>query len=517
VKRHLLLLLAACAAALAQTGVVDTIGGTKFDNQNSGPALQWIVSDPANGIHATWTFSAQALGSGWPDRTMKYNYFDRATGQWNWIEPGDFMLSGTNSQNRRVGYGTMDVDPADCAAVVAAHYSLGGMPPQWVPVVARDVAPGAGIFDWCVGDPNVVGFFLPVVAVSPGSIVHLFIIQFAVSDNMFYTRGTSWCDWENPQGWGQSGAFGHNICASHATQTVVATWLSGADAERVLRVRVSTDAGANWPAPVDLVPPSAFSGDTGTVCGQGANILFDRNDDWLLATVLTPVIADTARTNPAELWVYKSAGNSWHRVHRAGSHSLAGSLGSNATICGRPSLGQNPSTGRFWMTWEEFDSLDVEPSTNRLRAELWYAWSDDGEAWSDPTRLTTPDGTSKRFPVLARDCSNDSLAVFFLQDVIAGFNSDSVGAASENPVCVWRGSPVGITEPDRPSVATRTTAPGIVRAGLPVIPAGQWRLFAPDGRLLRQGSAGRVATADLKAGVYWLDQGDSRRRLVVVR
>lgn len=506
-----------CAAAAAQTGVVDTVGGTTFDNQNTGPALQWIINDPHNGIHVTWLYSALARGSNWPDRTMKYNYLDRATGEWNWMDPNDYMLSGLNSQNRRTGYGTMEIDPTDGAALIAAHYSLGGMPPQWCPVVARDVAPGGGIFDWCVGEPNLVNHFLPVVAVSPGGIIHLLHIQFATSDNLFYSRSTSWCNWDGPQGWQQSGAYGHNLCASHQSGAVVASWLRGSGSEAALFVRMSTDAGASWATPTELVPPSVYGGDTVTACGQGANVLFDRNDDWLLATVLVPVVAETARSNPAEIWVFKSAGASWHRVRRAGARTPAGSLGSNATFCGRPSLGQNPVTGRFWITWEEFDSLDVEPSTGLLRAEVWCAWSDDGAAWSEPVRLTSPDGTSKRFPVLARDCTDDSLAVFYVQDLIAGFNSDSVGAVSNNPVCVWRGALAGIAEAASSGPHIRLAGPGVARAGVALtVPNRAW-LLGPDGRVVAEARGGRVSTDGLKAGVYWLDDGAARRRIVVVR
>ena len=427
-------------------GVIDTVGGTTYDNQNSGPSLQWLATDPEYGIHVTWMSSARPQGSGWPDRTMKYNFYDKETGEWSWIDPQDFMLSGMNSQSQRTGYGTLEPEPTHGAALIACHYNAGGMPPQFTPIVARDLEPGSGIFDYCNGAPNLTGYFLPVIATSSNETIHLLLIKFASADNLYYTRSTTWCNWENPTGWSQTGAFGHNIIASHESNTVLATWMTGHNDSLALNYRVSTDAGANWDPIQQLEPPQAYGGDTITVCATGASGLFDRSDNWVLVTTLLPAIGDTAYQNPAQLWIYNSRTSEWHRIHRAESHSLAGGFGSHAAICDRPSLGQNPETGRLYVAWEQFDSTNVEPSTNLLRAEIWLAYSDNGVNWTDPARLTSQDESSKRFPVIGRNCSGDSLAVFFEQDCIAGFNSDEVGAVSNNPICVWQGQAIGIRE-----------------------------------------------------------------------
>ncbi|MBM3323890.1 hypothetical protein FJY69_10490 [candidate division WOR-3 bacterium] len=439
------LLTATCLSIAQPTGTVDTVGGTTFDNQNSVPALQWVAQDPANGIHVIWLYSAQPYGSTWPDRTIRYNYFDRTTGTWNWNDP-DFMASGINSQTRRTGYGSLELNPADGAALVACHYSAGGMPPTFVPIVARDAAPGGGIFSYCDGAPDLEGFFLPVVAVTADGTTHLFIIKFAVSDNLFYARGTTWCDWETPSGWIQTGAFGHNLVASHVSNKLMATWMSGRNAEMALHYRRSVDAGENWGPVTTLVPPDAFLGDTGTVCAIGAGLVMDRGDNPLLVTTLVPLIGDSAYSNPAEIWLYDFGSETWSRIHRAGSHNLAGGFGANAAICGRPSIGQNPENGRLYVVWEQFDSLNVEPSTDLLRADVFLSCSDDGLFWTEPFKLTPTDETSKRFPVVARNCAGDSAAIFFEQDVIAGFNSDDVGQVSNNPICVWRGHGTGIAE-----------------------------------------------------------------------
>ncbi len=425
-------------------GVVDTIGGTTYDNQNSGPSLRMLVRDPQYGIHMTWTYSAQP--STWPDRTMRYNFFDYATETWNWIET-DFMSSGMNSQTRRTGYGTLDIDPSDGSALVGCHYNAGGMPPHFTPTVQRDLAPGAGLFDECVGAPTLTDYFLPVLGVTSDRTLHFLLIKFQTSDNLYYTRSSFWCTWDTPVWWNETGAFGHNLTADHNSLRVLATWMTGSNESLVLGYRLSTDAGETWD-PVQYLPaPTAWLGDTISVCARGASVIFDGDGNWLLATTVLPAIGDSAYSNPAQLWLYNSTLAEWHRIHRAEAQALAGGFGSFAAICDRPSLGLNHETGRLYAAWEQFDSSNVEASTNLLRADIMLAWSDDGgTTWEEPALLTEPDESSKRLPHLAYDCSGDSVTVGFVQDVIAGFNVDEVGAISNNPVCVWHGQVTGIAE-----------------------------------------------------------------------
>lgn len=444
------MLAALCGIVLAAgpalpIGAIDTVGGTTYDDQNSGPALQWVAYDPAYGIHVTWMYSASA--SSWPDRTMRYNFYDRSAGLWNWNDP-DFRASGVNSQYRKTGYGTLELDPADGSARIACHYSAGM--PGFTPVVVDDIAPGAGAFDECLGAPNLTDYFLPVIAMPQDGSISLLLIRFSTSDNLYYTRATTWCNWDVPVGWGVTGGFGHNIVASHVSNKVLATWMSGNNDSLALGYRFSSDGGANWDDVQTLTPPSAFGGDSGTVCFIGATAMFDKDDDWQLVTTLVPLVADSAMQNPAQIWQYNSGTSEWHFIHGAGAQNLSGEIGGNAAYCGRPSIGQNPANGRFYVAWEEFDSTNFEPSTEQLRADIFLSSSTDGTVWSDPIRLTNADQTSNRFPFLARNCAGDSLAVGFEQDSIAGFNSDGVGAISNNPICVWRGSASGISE-SRPS------------------------------------------------------------------
>jgi len=510
-----IVLLSLCGVALIAgplpVGVIDTVGGTTYDDQNSGPALQWVVNDPAYGIHVTWMYANSATP--WSDRTMQYNFYDRTTGGWNWLDP-DPMASGTNSQFRKTGFGTLEINPATGTALIAAHYASGM--PDFTPVVVDDITPGAGIFNEWLGAPTLTGYFLPVIAKPPDGSVSLLLIRFAASDNLYYVRSTDWGTWDTPSFWNVTSAFGHNIVASHTSNKLLATWLSGNGPDLTLSYRFSSDGGANWDAAQALTPPAVFGGDSGTVCFIGATPMFDKNDNWQLVTTLVPLVADSALQNPAQLWVYNSGTSEWHFIHGAGALNLSGEIGGNAAYCGRPSLGQNPATGTFYCAWEEFDSLNFEPSTGRLRADILAASSPDGATWSSPVRLTNADATSKRFPFLARNCSGDSLAIGFEQDSIAGFNTDEVGAISRNPICVWRGTiPGGIEEKPNAELRTASPNPTLVRHILYVphsaLGARTSTLLDASGRRLLDLVPGPNDVSTLTPGVYFLNSAiDSR-------
>jgi hypothetical protein len=513
-------LAAAVFAGPFVTGVIDTIGGTTWDNQYSGPAMQWLAYDPAYGIHACWTYSAQ--GSSWPDRTIRYNFLDRATGSWSFNDP-DFMASGTNSQARRTGYGLLEVDPTDGTVIIASHYSTGM--PDFTAVVTEDIAPGAGIFDECVGEPTLASYFLPVPAKSPNGNYSLLLIKFQVSENLYFSNSNTWCTWQTPTFWAQLGASGENLVASRTSNKLFTSWMTGNNVDALLSYRTSTDAGNTWDDIQPVTPPAAYGMDTIPVCYTGATAIFDKDDNWQFVTVVAPVVADSAWQNPAQIWLYNSGTSEWHFIHRAGSQNLAGELG-GATICGRPSLGQDPVSGRLYCAWEEFDSTNVEPSTGLLRADIWMSWSADGGTWADPVRITEKDQSSKRFPFVARNCQGDSVAIGFLQDSIAGFNSGGTGAISRNPLCVWRGGVSGIEESRTRDASRLTPTATLVRNRLVLQPANRnlqtgFTLLDLSGRRLMTLHAGSNDVSSLAPGVYFVQwvtgKRTQRSRLTIVR
>ena len=514
-----IVLAALCCIALAAgplpVGVIDTVGGTTYDDQNSGPALQWVINDPAYGVHVTWMYANSATN--WPDRRTRYNFYDNSAGAWLWNDP-DFMVSGIVPYDRKTGFGTMELDPADGTPLLACHYSAGM--PGFTPAVYKDLAPGSGNFAECLGAPNLTDYFLPVIAVPQDGSMNLMLIRFSTSDNLYYTRATTWCTWEVPTWWFVTGGFGHNIVASHASNKVLATWMSGNNAELALSYRFSSDGGANWDAVQTLTPPSVFGGDSGTVCYTGATAMFDKDDNWQLVTTLVPLVADSALQNPAQLWLYNSSTSEWHFIHGAGAVNLSGEIGGNAAYCGRPSLGQNPSSGAFYCAWEEFDSTNFEPTTGLLRADIFVASSPDGAVWSAPVRLTEMDATSKRFPFLARNCSGDSLVVGFEQDSIAGFNTNGTGVISRNPICIWRGKLSGIEEATSSELRTTNVGPTLVR-GVLLLPhsplSTTHSLFSLDGRKVMSLHAGANDVSALAPGAYFIKEPGLRKTAKILK
>ena len=117
-------------------GTVDTIGGTTYDWQANATTYQMLVHSPDIGIHALWMYSAHTTSTSFPDRNMRYNFYDINGGTWSWIDP-DFMASGVNVFTERSGYGSLDADPATGVAFVTSHQGSASLYP-WL---ARDMAP----------------------------------------------------------------------------------------------------------------------------------------------------------------------------------------------------------------------------------------------------------------------------------------------------------------------------------------------------------------------------------------
>jgi hypothetical protein len=520
-RRLLVLVCAAAGLAGAYVGRVDTIGGTTYDWQTNGPQWRTLACAHFYGLHAVWMRATQ--GSPYPDRNMGYNFYDFSTRQWNWIDPG-WMQSGIDVFTERSGFGSLAVDPQTGVAVVSAHHGA------ITPTVGRDVAPGAGIFEFCDGSPNLDGYQWPCVGVTASGTPHLAVIDNASQDALWHSRAVPWCNWSVPTRFTPDPTFpDHAIDASRFSDKVCVAWLCDATVPNTQGFcRVSTDDGATWQPPLELAPPDVFGGDTAESWHiTGLFPFYDWSDRLHLAGTVMPVVRDTAYVEPVCIvhWCPDNAPQ-WSVIARVDPDSLAGSVGYNALFADRPSLGCD-QYGNLFVAWEQADPLNVEPQTNCLRFGIWSSASiDNGQTWFAPRLLTDANTVSHRFPCISDlqvgGSLVDTVVVEYLMDLCAGFEVQSQGPLTENPV-VCQFFPAfevlpGVAEAG-PVKSERRFGPTLVRGILRLEGGGQAALVDALGRRVMSLRDGANDVSRLAPGIYFV-RGQGRgasERIVIAR
>ena len=428
-------------------GTVDTVGGSTFDWQANGPIWRFLVNSADYGLHVAWMYSAWTSTT-FPDRNMRYNFYDYAWENWAWLDP-DFMQSAINVFMNRAGYGSLDADPNTGCALVSCHMGSTTV----YPVVARDAAPGAGIFEYCDGQPQCDGYkWVPMCVDSTGK-PHTALIDDLTDDNLYYSGVQPWCTWSTPYRIPPprpDPAFpSHNIAASKVSRKVCITWTtySGVAPDPGF-YRVSTDGGSTWGASTELPWPDAYGPDT--LESYHISSLFpfyDRGDVLHIAASVMPYVDGTGYVIPAQIWHWCADNDpEWNRVTIAtcDTSNLVAAVGYNAIYATRPSLGED-NDGNLFIAWEQFDSADVFTGPPELLcADVFIAASaDNGLTWTEPFKLTDAEDISFRFPSvvdLAIDggADVDTVCVGYYTDLWPGFFVQGEGAATANPYVVHR-------------------------------------------------------------------------------
>jgi len=430
-------------------GRVDTIGGTTYDWQASGPAWRMLVDSRRYGIHATWMHSSDTSDTTFPDLNMRYTFHDAGFG-WNWIDPVDILLSGVHAFVERAGFGNIDVDRSGAAVISAHHATSAGL----APIVARDADVGAGIFEYSDGEPTIDGYASPCIGVSTNGYYQLAMTDYSTQGSLYWSRSTAWRTWDPamriPPPAPEALFPGYNIATSKASNSgkVCVTWVvtpASGYAQEPGFYRESPDGGHTWHDPVQLEFPPAFTPLSETVPSFHVTSLFplyDNDERLNIVANVSPYVNDTNWVDPSEIWHYSPDNKPvWNRIHIAGCDpdNLLGSVGINVTYACRPSIAQD-DYGDLFVTWEQFDSTNVEPTTSRLRAGIWAAGSTDGGvSWSTALKLTTPGTASCRFPSICDlTWPGDSLAVLYELDQCAGFAFHNEGPLTVNPIVVQK-------------------------------------------------------------------------------
>ncbi len=425
-------------------GTVDTIGGTTYDWQANALQYRYLVNSPDYGLHAAFMMSA--TGTPWSDRNMRYNFFDNATTMWNWIDPPDFMVSGVNTFVPRTGFGSLSASPSSGVAVISAHYVAGSG--NLAPIVARDLAPGVGIFEYAPGDPVLDAYLWPPIMVSQDEAIQAHMIEDIEPRNVsWYSRCSTWPGWE-PPAMVATPVFPTNMLyTSKVSNKVALTWVEAEAYPYIGFYRLSSDGGQNWDPPVEFEYPPAFSGGPDTTCSYyitSLNPFYDALDRFHIIVDVMPIWNDTVFGWPNEIWHWCPDNSpAWSKVHRADWDPYGSpGPGSNALLACRPMLGESEDGGLF-AVWEQFDTLNVEPATDLLRADIFATGSNDGGLTWQPARKLTDGGTgSHRFPCIADLAVNTPdgvmVPVGYMIDQVAGSNviDPPTGPVTNNPYVV---------------------------------------------------------------------------------
>jgi len=494
-------------------GDIDTVGGTTYDWLANGPLPRQIAFSPGYGVHALWMFSA-ATNTSFPDRNMRYNFFDPALG-WNWIDP-EFMTSGVNVFTDRSGYGNLANDPATGCAVVSRHYGT-----TLTFGLARDMAPGGGIFEYCAGPASV----WPAMDIGQNGWMHVVLADNNPQTVLYYSRCTTWCNVEPLSSVTSHDFPTYSLAASKASLKVAMSWVPSTGPTGGY-YRISTDGGTTWGSNQTLPCPPAYGGDTtASFHITGLSAFYDRWDRLHFVGATMPYVAGTGYVIPAHIYHWCPDNSpAWCKIHTATCNplNLLAAVGYNAIYACRPSMGED-ANGGLYVTWEQFDSSNVESGPpSRLRADIFYAQDngDNGRTWQAGVKITDRNTTSKRFPSIIDELRGDSLYIIYLQDQKAGFFVQAEGAATNNPIIVHKvkvnltGMEEGKQVPRALEFAARPNpfaGSSRLAYSLPVAGRVELAVFDPTGRQVatlenRYQTAGRYvvdfAAKGLEPGVY---------------
>ena len=511
-------------SAQGYIGRVDTIGGTTYDWWQNACTVKSLANSPQFGIHAAWMYSTSTSGTTFPDRNVRYNFYDFAARPWIWIDP-DYMQSGVSVFAHRAGYGNLDADPGTGVAVIAGTGGGDSM-------LARDAAPGVGIFDYA-GDSAIGPGQWPLISVGQNGTIH--ILMMSGGYVLTYSRILPgfWPSFDSVRVIEPSPGFpNHNIAASEVSGKVCLTWEMSTDVPEDGYMQTSTDNGDTWTESQQFLPPDAFGGDTVTSFHiTSLYPWYDYEDRLHVVANVSPMVHDTTCVVPSQIWHWCPDNTPhWSRVHVAAcrpEHMQAG-IGYNATYADRPSIGEG-NDGQLYVAWEQFDSSNVEPLTERLRAGIWYSSSiDNGLSWM-PGRLVTERNTfSHRFPSIAdRMVSGEGigevLPVLYLMDSVAGFFVQSEGPATLNPVvCQFIPTWDGVQETPNAELRATNVEPTIVRGVLLFEARGERReargeLLDISGRRVLDLKPGANDVRSLAPGVYFVREAQAQAQSQAVR
>ncbi|MBS4015854.1 MAG: T9SS type A sorting domain-containing protein [Candidatus Latescibacteria bacterium] len=407
-----------------QIGRTETVGYTTYDWQFCGPVYSWCRVDPVReNIHVYWLYQETST-----PRNQRYNFYNNSIGMWNWAD------TGINVYTTPSGFGGFDYHPITGVGVAGTHQTYAGYIRA---VIAMDSAPGAGNFRYTYGPAL---YIHPPIAVTNDGAIHCALIDYSSQDSLFYARVQPWDTWSTPINIPPPAPqpFHHNlnIISSKTSNKVVVFW-HAADDPNPQRAfyRLSNNGGINWQPSTQLPFPPAPPGFNPSYGLSSLFAMFDHQDNLHFIVA----VADSGFIVPAAIWHWYPANNpEWSQVYFYNPETIAAYCAYNSFFSCRPSIVQHPNNNYLYVAWEQFDSLNYEPSSNRARADIWIAESpDNGLTWHNQRQITFPNTTDKRYPCLGGIIA-DSLVVAYMIDSVAGSGIQGQGRLTRNPIAVQR-------------------------------------------------------------------------------
>ncbi|MGC8797791.1 MAG: hypothetical protein ACP5JB_03830 [candidate division WOR-3 bacterium] len=378
--------------------ITDTVGWTTRDRQFPGPALRYLVSDPQRGLHIIYKDDYGAI---------RYN-FKPIDGDWRFPQPLTI-----NRYPRNLG--CLDINITNGRALISADYLNRG---ERIITCFIDRETGAAAFEEVE-----IARGLRFSLVGAGRYGYR---KFAgiKNDSLYY------CSPWSARNLGPIGPFPlHNFTASKLSSRLGFVWTDYRTGR--LFFRETPDGGGTW-YPMrrlsDSIPgPFRFS-------RFGAALVYDSIQPHLVCDLY-----DGQNLGAVQLWHYCQYQEPQWSLITEYRFPDTSRLGTGTAALDRPSIAidrrkVNSDLNRLFVVWEQFDPENIDPVTGIARADIWASFSpDNGRTWSRALRLTEPDQTSKRFPVIA-ESAGDTLHILYFADQQAGTWELGEGSPTCNPV-----------------------------------------------------------------------------------
>ncbi|MFZ5432590.1 MAG: T9SS type A sorting domain-containing protein, partial [Calditrichota bacterium] len=315
--------------------------------------------------------------------------------------------------------------------------------------------------------------------------VHMVVTESLDDDNAdgreFYAKGNVWINGQNdsltwPGGWEpwtESWFITMDVDASPVSDKIAVAWLVNPTGDNIYTdvwLRTSDDAGLTWNPAMNVTnflnvdtncvnnggDPNVCNGDTMRPW-LDVHVLIDQHDIVHLAFTCSGWFwwdyDGTPLSNHgyiwSNLWHWDSYRQEFNMIHEAWYGHTSVSLGSNNTMCHRPNLAIDTTTGYMYCSFQKFDSVQVSAG-GFPSGDAWITVStDSGRTWAEATNVSNTDGgvgtaadscKSERDISLAKYVTNGIVHMQYMMDRDNGTSITETpeGVPTNNPMYYLR-------------------------------------------------------------------------------